>query len=554
MIKYHFRLNPGMRPGNSIYLRLITMNENDIEGKEEQKSEVKPAPKLIKKQKSKTDKPKETISTLFAQIVIGIIIVTFVGSAGSILGLKQFFSDVKKTKVANPDGTFSIQADAQTGDNFEAPELYIGRVLNEKIRIGEQNDFTRALMYIKNNATYNMYQKYWYAKNEFNRELNKIIALNNAKKMNIKISKTKLFNEIGRRYYQGKDGVVDHYRMRKNLQEVSKHVISVKKNIVHETFEREYFDGLPLLESSVISNHIIKNTKVKVEFVNIRNDLVNDNELSLFVSSNKNEFLSYKIIDVVFKTREAALEALKEIGSDPNKFIVISERFKSEEKAIDIRYPDFTLDGTFEEEAINIAVRGLANKQITAEPIQTKVGFNIILVDNTREGTITNPQVRDRAKEKYLEKNLELIIKKNAETAETLFTQAKTGSISAAAKNLGFEAEESEMIFLDTSPSFIDNAKESDVSFVATIFKSAAGTTLAPYKHDSGIAVLKVISIDKPDMSNIDMTYPEIYKNAASELRYSIEQDYFNIERKNHEIIDNFNFSITPDFFKTGAE
>ncbi len=498
------------------------------------------------------EKVKGGVNSIVTQIVIAVIIVTFIGSAGSIaLGFKDFWADLRKEKIKNEDGTYSIPTEAQTAEN-NSNNTYIGRVMNEMIRFGESNDFTRALNYLRQESQYNVYQKYMYARSEFDRAINKIIAINNAKHMNIRISRERLVEEIGKREFADSNGEVDTYEMKNNLHDVAKFVRPVTKEIIYETFMREYFEGMPVLESSVTRKYRLEKTIANIKFVNIPNDTVSDSELELFVSVNKNEYIFYKLSDAIFTDKEQAQNALNEInnGGDYN---VIVENYKLAGSVIDILYQPFTLAGTFEQEEMNAALSGITEiGKVLAEPVETRLGFHLVRIDEVREGTISDADVKERAQAKYLESNIELIVQKCNETAQNFYTNAVSSGFEAASASSGLSLESFEMTFLQESPFFITNTDVDDAAFVAKIFKSSNGDILEPFVHDNGVVVIKVASINPPEEEEIEYAYPDLLKTAITDQRYALEDDYFFEERKRHEIIDNFIYVITPDFFQTG--
>ena len=168
--------------------------------------------KEVKKEKEDL---KTSIRNFLVTFVIAIIVVTFIFTGGPLLGINDFIKDLGKTKIKNEDGTISIPQEAQVAQNRDNPNSYVGRIMNQKIQLGRQDEFNIRLSSIMSSQQINPYQKYQYARMIFDNTINKIIGMKNAHKMNITISKNWLNKEVGKRYFSDSEGDINYEAMKK---------------------------------------------------------------------------------------------------------------------------------------------------------------------------------------------------------------------------------------------------------------------------------------------------------------------------------------------------
>ena len=100
-------------------------------------------------EKNDNKKDVKVSKNFFVYLIIGLIIITFVISAGVIPGIINFVDEIVQRKEVNPDGTISIERMAQTRENNN-PDSYIGKVLGHKIQFGRDDTFNRRYEYIMN--------------------------------------------------------------------------------------------------------------------------------------------------------------------------------------------------------------------------------------------------------------------------------------------------------------------------------------------------------------------------------------------------------------------
>ena len=88
-----------------------------------------------------------------------------------------------------------------------------------------------------------------------------------------------------------------------------------------------------------------------------------------------------------------------------------------------------------------------------------------------------------------------------------------------------------------------------DRNFMISIFKNNINDVLEPYKHDNGYMITMIS--DKTEASKDD--FEDIFENLntrnSDRKSINIREDYYNTERKKHEIIDNFYYVFNPQMF-----
>jgi hypothetical protein len=160
-----------------------------------------------KKQKKESVKSSFRSLMVSSIIIVMILALTFLGF-GSPDGMKSVYKDIFQQKIKNPDGSLTIPGDAQTGQNSNNPNAYVGKVLNQKIQLGKRDEFNINLSRLKE-AKIDPYTKYQYARYYFDLAINKIIGMQKARDLDLIISKDFLIKEVGKRYYPDTDGEPD---------------------------------------------------------------------------------------------------------------------------------------------------------------------------------------------------------------------------------------------------------------------------------------------------------------------------------------------------------
>ncbi|HPO50151.1 MAG TPA: hypothetical protein PLO89_07500, partial [Spirochaetota bacterium] len=88
----------------------------------------------------------------------------------------------------------------------------------------------------------------------------------------------------------------------------------------------------------------------------------------------------------------------------------------------------------------------------------------------------------------------------------------------------------------------IQSANTDDKIFISKAFKSEKNAVLEPFKHSNGYMVATVDSKITPSKEEFDNMYEELLKKYSENKSGNIENDFYSKERKNYEVVDNFNY------------
>ena len=192
-------------------------------------------------EKNDNKKDVKVSKNFFVYLIIGLIIITFVISAGVIPGIINFVDEIVQRKEVNPDGTISIERMAQTRENNN-PDSYIGKVLGHKIQFGRDDTFNRRYEYIMNMPNLGGYEKYREVRNIYEDEIQKTIGMYNAKKMDITVSNKSVLRLIAKNRYTGADGKIDYDRLRSEINKINLNDSEeIKNELLLENYEYDYF-------------------------------------------------------------------------------------------------------------------------------------------------------------------------------------------------------------------------------------------------------------------------------------------------------------------------
>lgn len=511
-------------------------------------------PDNINKEKKEKSKFNNANILLIAVTVLIIISFTFYDSptrSGPIDGIRDFISNLKKTKIINEDGTVSIPEDAPIGENREKSDTYIGKVLGEKITFGKNDLFNQNFKYIYENKQLNPFQKYAYTRQIFNESINRIIGIYNAKKAGIKISDSYKILEIGKRYYKDKDGDINYRAMEKDNQTVSALGEDVIKSLLYENFLKDSFYGLPLSNDELWDFYVIDNVKVSVDYITFSNSNVSEDKLIAYFNDNKQDYIKYKITKIVFDSSKAndAEAALQEIKKDKTKFKIIGEKLNSEKKIVNmVSDTEFLFLQNINDIELKEELKGKKPGEIGNKVVKTEAGLVLFVVDEIKEPLFSDNEIKSMVKNDYIKKYASNIEEENKEFSEKVFNYAKQNGLYQAAKAYNLKVETSSpVIFMDYLPNLSDS--ETDKEFIAKVFKSKRGEILPPHKFSNGYMICMVkekIDVDVSDFENKFDGYAKRY----TQMKESIaERDFFALERKRHEIVDNFNLVINYQTF-----
>jgi len=490
-------------------------------------------------------------------IVILIIVFSFIFMGGPLTGLFYFIQDIGKEIIKNPDGTISIPKEAQVGENFQNPNSYVGKVLNEKIQIGRQDEFNMYLQWIMSDRNLDPYSKYQYIRYYYDQAINKIIGMSNAKKMNLIISKNYLIREIGKRYFADNEGDPDFVRMRKEASEVNKYAKDVLKILIYDNFRYDYFKGLPVSEKEVFEEYKLENTKVSLSYINILNDDIDRKNIEKYYNENKENYKQYKLLRLVFKTKEDALSILEELKKNPSKFIEIGNKLKTEGKVINVIIDqEYNFIDGFENEELKLAIKDAGNGNVGKNIVETGVGPIIFMVHNERYGDINEENIFNKVKNDYLSANLLVIEKENKEKIDKIYKEIKEVAVSKIESvikkyNVKLEDIKNPVSFLSYGIPNLNPDSTDDRVHIVSIFKANIGDVLPPIKHSNGYMIVTIKDKIKASEESFSNMYSDLVTKYSDQKSQDLEIDYYDKERKKYKVVDNFYYVFKlQDFFK----
>lgn len=480
---------------------------------------------------------------VFAVVIVIIIAFLFVGDVPK--GIEQLITDMNKEQIVNDDGTLSIYSEAQVSQNSSNPNAYVGKVLNEKIQIGRDDEFNYKLQYILGFQQANVFQKYQQAMIYFNDEVNKIIGMHNAKKMNIYLSESRLIKAIGNRY-KDSDGDINYREMKKNVEQVNQLRKQMEQSMLYEHYTTDMFTGLPVSKEEVLDAYYEENRKLKIQYVTVRSDNIDEAELEAYFNSNSENYKKYRVTSLVFKEEKDAEKALKEISADESKFTDIGNKLKEEGKVVNFQYgTTFSFLDNLENDELKELVKATASGKIGAKVVTLKTGPSIIKVDEVKESLYSDAEVAAKAKSDYLAANTEAVEAKNLEIARELYNKMKevkdnTSDIKELADGYGASYATADYItFMSYSFPNLNTDVTDDLNFMVKAFKAEKGTVLEPYQTDNGTMVVLVDGLSDVSEEKFEELYDRLSKRHSDKKSEDIKTDFYKEERKKHKIVDN---------------
>ncbi|OHD05786.1 MAG: hypothetical protein A2086_09395 [Spirochaetes bacterium GWD1_27_9] len=497
--------------------------------------------KEVKKEKEDL---KTSIRNFLVTFVIAIIVVTFIFTGGPLLGINDFIKDLGKTKIKNEDGTISIPQEAQVAQNRDNPNSYVGRIMNQKIQLGRQDEFNIRLSSIMSSQQINPYQKYQYARMIFDNTINKIIGMKNAHKMNITISKNWLNKEVGKRYFSDSEGDINYEAMKKERGKVNKYAKEIQEDLLYDSFVQDYFKGLPVTQEEALENYKLENVKVTLKYINLSTQEVDEKLLAKFYDENKDSYKQYKLTRLVFKDKTEAEKALKEVTKDKAKFIEIGNKLKIEDKIVNIVYDsEYSFIDDFENADLKNAVRTTQNKEVAKTVVQTSVGPIVFYIEDVRYPELADDKLKQKLKSEYIARNFKAIEDENKKKADELYALAKKDGLEKAANKFNLKVETSgASSFLGYGMPNVNPDLTDDKNYIAKAFKSKKNDILEPFKHSNGYMIAMVSDKADVDLKSFEDMYDDLSKKYSNGKSMDIEGDYYTKERKKYEIVDNFSY------------
>ncbi|HOF00569.1 MAG TPA: peptidylprolyl isomerase [Spirochaetota bacterium] len=501
----------------------------------------------IKNNQKNSEKLESKLSgrNIFVTVVIAVIIVTFIFTGGPLLGMNDFIRDIGKNKIKNEDGSISIPDDAQSGNNSNNPNSYVGKVLNEKIQIGLNDEFNNQIQRVFQTPNMDPYMKYQYVRYFFDRALNKIIGMYNAKKMNITISKNYLVKEIGKRYFADADGDPDYNAMRKDSSLVNKYSKDVMLDLLYQNYITDFFQGLPVSELEGWDLYKMEKTKISLNYINLSNQDVDDKSLQSFYNEYKENYKKYKLNRLVFKDKKDAEAIVGEISADPTKFNEIGNKLKSEDKLINIVYdPDYSYLSDFESQELKDAIALTETGKVSQSIIQTSIGPIVFQVQDQKYGDLNEEDVIQKVRTDYIAKNFAIIEEQNKNRANNIYNLAKNKGLEAAAAANGVKVEtmENAVGFMEYGFPNVNPDLTDDSLFIVKLFKGNKNDVFEPFRHENGYMVVSIKDKETPSMDKFGEEWLDLYKKYSSEKSDDLENDFYIKERKKHQVVDNFNY------------
>ena len=513
----------------------------------------------MKNHEKVNNKKEVTVSkNFFVYLVIGLIIITFVISAGVIPGIINFVNEIVQHKEINQDGTISIQRMAQTRENNN-PDSYIGKVLGHKIQFGHDDTFNRRYEYIMNMPNLGGYEKYREVRNIYEDEIQKVIGMFNAKKMDITVSNKSVLRLIAKNRYTGADGKIDYDKLRSEINKINLNDSEeIKNELLLENYEYDYFGHLPVSYSEVAFSYGINNTKVKVKYADIPFNSISKEKLAEYVANNSVKFRQYKVGKIVFAdtatAKRDAEKALMELTTDPTQFDTIAENLKKENKIINfINDSTFHFAEDYNEQIASILPTtelGKVCNKLAAEP---NVGYTIVKVLDTKNADVADNAVASRAKNAYVTENRSLAELDSQTKAKDIFDKVKNGEdFATVSSSVGIQisSSEQEMLITDNILPMLDISNDKDMEFITKLFFSKVGVPVEPYKYANGVVVAYVESRTDANMENMEADFEKLVKSSDSIKVAALRQDFYREEKKKHKVVDNFHYAIRiQDFF-----
>jgi hypothetical protein len=487
---------------------------------------------------------------LFVIIVVALLIGAMVLSAPAMVrGIQESFR--AKTLIDNGDGTFSIPEEAQTAQNNNA-NAYMGKVLDQKIQLNRNDMFNYRLQQIANHPYIkDPYQRYQIARFEFNNELNKIIGMENARKMDIVIGKEYLVREIGKRYYSDSEGDPDYQLMKQKNKEVNEQAKGVLKEVLYDHFRTDMFESMPVTEEEVWNSYVLDNVKVSIDYIALENDSVSESEVRKWFSENSDNYQQYKLTRLYFENKEDADAALVEITAAPDSFLDIGNRLRTEDKVINIVYDsEYSFTDDFDDFAFAQTVAATPEGSIGTSVVETTVGSIVFKVDDIKTASISNPEVFQKVQSDYTASNYTRISRNNEELAGKIQAAASRSSLASAARQFGRKVEKAENItFMGYEFNFVNPDQSDDLNFMVSMFKGNRRDVLPVFNYQAGFIVAEIADKTEADEDTYEVTYEDLNSQKMDRKTQELESDYYDIERKKHKIIDNFGLVLKPQNF-----
>jgi parvulin-like peptidyl-prolyl isomerase len=504
----------------------------------------------MNKNENKPEKMKLSVNSMVVLIVIVLMIGAIIFAGTPMLGLQDFTKDLQKEKIKNEDGTYSILQDAPVQQNADNKDTYIGRVMNEKIQFSRDDYFNRQLSYIMNVKS-DPYSKYFYAKQVFNSAINRIIGIKIAEDKNYVVSKNYLTDTIGKQYYSDASGDIDKIAMKKDTIRVNQLANQLRSELLYDNFSFDYFDGLPVSSDEMLDKYKMENVKITIKYVNVVNNNIDDKSLKSFYEQNLNNYKMYKLSKMIFKDKKDADKTLVDLKKDPKIFNETGRKLKVDQKIVNIiNETEFAFISDLENESYKTVVKNTTAGNVGASVIVAAQGPVIVKVEEITDGDFSTEKVKSKVKNDYMIKNMKEINDATKKVADEIYNESKTSGLDKIASKYNLKVEKSSPVeFLGSGLPNLNADATEDRNYTVNLFKGKKGDVMAPFKYQDGYMIASIEDKTEVSMSSFESLHDDLLKKYVNNKAREIEEDFYTKERKKHEIINNFDYVITPQFF-----
>jgi hypothetical protein len=305
-----------------------------------------------------------------------------------------------------------------------------------------------------------------------------------------------------------------------------------------------------------LDNFKIDESGVKIKFINISNKDVDIAEILSYYNQNMSVYKKYKLIRLIFDKKEAAEKVLNDIKKDQSKFLEIAKKLKDENKAKLVYDPDYSFVNDFEDEALHDAVKNTQNKNVYNKVVDTKLGPIIFYVDDVKDIDFGSSVDFNKIKNDYIQKNINTIDNNNKAKAQIIYDYALKHDLEAAGKkfNLPVKSSNTYINFMENNYQnnielYFDFENQDDVNFMVSLFKTEPGKIIAPRKYSEGYMIAVVTDKRIPTYDDFVSKFDMLNDRYSKQKTAFLQKDYYDIERKKIEIIDNFKYSVSPQMF-----
>ena len=485
---------------------------------------------------------KEKIKEFYIVTVIALIVVTFllggalVTGADIFTGLNSFMANFKVKK--NEDGTYSWPEEKIRRGN----SVVVGAVRDKLITFDENSPLRYQFEYIYQNEQIPQQYKPMYLKQAFDQEINKAVGKIEAEKSRIYYSANYVMKSLRDQFTR--DGKFDRksFNMASQLEK-SQRFDSIRDDSIFYRWQSDMFQNMLVSDNEVIYNNSIENWKLKVEYVFFSYDDIDDETLNSYFTDNKDDFAEIKAEYIVFASEDEAKKNLAALQADADNFttlcedLVKSEKAKLSGKLLDgdwFHYEKLGLGDEFITEAKSVQIGSVSSK-----PIPLAESWQIFRILDRRTPDLDDAEVKNRIKEKYLDKEKFSVEEKRIKQAQDFYNSLTENDLKKAAEENGYSIETSgEFSFLKTAGA-PKEVRIDDEKFFTKVFAASLNEILGPIEITIGVIVVKIIDeLIPPELD--DEKNKQEKDRIASSRSYRANDNYYNEKKKDYKVVNNY--------------